>query len=319
MARVIEHVAHQTSTLLFHTVEHEVTARSYSLGFQSGSQLTIVQPDSACDYRHFGSLWLRADEVLTARRWHSRGFWIPAAAHEFAYYLIKRLNKRYLSQEQGEKLHRLYEEDRRGCDNMIARFWKGQNKARIIQMAASNDWTLMNLDLQSFRRALRRNSANSMLDKVTFSPTQLMHFWQECAADRRMGCIRRPGWFGKSAVISAIRQQFTFAYRDVRCFHLRPKSLRKTPSGGATVTDPHGQRPRGLLMSLAKALFLLADYFIGFLVQVAPAIRRSQLLIFDRYIYDLLDRLQAYSLWWADMVVALRCANRSSTRPCHSP
>ena len=90
MARVIEHVAHQTSTLLFHTVEHEITARSYSLGFQSGSQLTIVQPDSACDYRHFGSLWLRADEVLTARRWHSRGFWIPAAAHEFAYYLIKR-------------------------------------------------------------------------------------------------------------------------------------------------------------------------------------------------------------------------------------
>jgi thymidylate kinase len=289
MARIIEHVARQTSTRLFHTVEHEITARSYSLGFQSGSQLTIVQPDSACDYRHFGSLWLRADEVLAARRWHSRGFWIPAAAHEFAYYLIKRLNKRYLSQEHGEKLHRLYEEDRSGCENIIARFWRGQNKARLIRMAASNDWTSMNSDLRSFRRELRRNSANSMLDKVIFSPTQLTHFWTRMSQPTG-GWVAfiGPDGSGKSAVISAIRQQFTFAYREVRCFHLRPKSLRKTPSVGAAVTDPHGQRPRGLLMSLAKVLFLLADYFVGFLAQVAPAIRRSQLLIFDRYIYDLL-------------------------------
>ena len=314
MPGVIEQVTRETNTRLFHTVEHEVTGRSYSLGFQAGSQLTIVQPDSAFDYRHFGLLWLRSDEVLAARRWHSRGFWIPAAAHEFAYYLIKRLNKRYLAQEHGEKLHHLYREDRQGCNDMIARFWKGPNRIRLIGMAASNDWVLMNTDLEPFRSELRRNSADSILGKVAFSRKQIAHLWRRMAQPTG-GWIAfvGPDGSGKSAVISAIREQFIFAYREVRCFHLRPKSLRKTPNNGAAVTDPHGQRPRGLLMSLAKVLFLVADYIVGYLVQVAPAVRRSNLLIFDRYIYDLL--VDSKRIRYGGPAWLLRFAARIVPRP----
>ena len=43
MPEIIEHVAQDTDTKLFHTVEHELSARSYCLGFQSGDRLTIVQ------------------------------------------------------------------------------------------------------------------------------------------------------------------------------------------------------------------------------------------------------------------------------------
>ena len=116
MPHIIEHVARDTDTKLFHTVEHELSARSYSLGFQSEDTLIIVQPDSTADYRHFGLLWLRASEVLAARRMHPQGFWIPAPAHEFVYYLIKKLNKRSINEEQGLKLHRLYLQDPAGCD-----------------------------------------------------------------------------------------------------------------------------------------------------------------------------------------------------------
>jgi thymidylate kinase len=289
MPTIIEHVAEQTNTRLFHTVEHEITARSYSLGSQSGADLRIVQPDSAYDYRHFGVLWLRSDEVLAARRWHPRGFWIPSAAHEFAYYIIKRLNKLYFTQEHGLKLHRLYEEDSRGCDQMIARFWKGPKQGALSRMAASNDWTELLEAQEPFRNELMRNSAESFLEKVKVAPTRAVHFLRR-VVNPTGGWIAfiGPDGAGKSAVINAVRQQLVFAYREVRCFHLRPKVLRGGAKTEAAVTDPHGQPPRGLPASIAKAFLLVADYFLGYLVQLAPAMRRSQLIIFDRYIYDLL-------------------------------
>lgn len=289
MPELIARVAQATETRLFHTVGHELTARSYSLGFQAGEQLIIVQPDSTADYRHFGLLWLRSEEVLGARRWHQRGFWIPAARHEFAYYLIKRLNKRYLDGDHGLKLHRLYRDDPDGCDAMIARFWKGRNRAELKVMARSNDWEEMNRRLESFRSELKQNSEESLAQRIATIPNHVAHHLHRIISPTGGWiAIMGPDGAGKSAVIEAIQQQFTFAYQKVQCFHLRPKSLRRGIETGRPVTDPHGKPPRGMVLSVAKALFLMADYWVGYALQIAPAIRRSHLAIFDRYVYDLL-------------------------------
>jgi thymidylate kinase len=287
--RIIQHVAQETNSRLFHTVEHEITARSYSLGFQSGQELTIVQPDSTSDYRHFGSLWLRATEVLRARRLHPRGFWIPSAAHEFTYYLIKRLNKKYLNEEHGLKLHRLYLDDSIGCDQMIARYWNSRLGSALSRMAATNDWAEMSLALEAFRAELKRNTEESLWERMLFSPRHALHHIRRTL--RPTGgwiAIMGPDGAGKSAVIEVLRQQFKFAYREVRCFHLRPKSLRSRGQSAAEVTDPHGKPARGLLASIAKVFYLIADYWLGYVSRIAPGMRRSNLIIFDRYIYDLL-------------------------------
>ena len=289
MPRIIEHVARETNTRLFHSVGHELSARSYSLGYQAGEKLIIVQPDSTADYRHFGLLWLRAREVLASRRWNSRGFWIPAAAHEFVYYLIKRLNKRYLDEGHGLKLHWLYLEDPAGCDRMIARFWKGRNRAALMRMASTNDWAAMEVDLESFRSELKENSEESGLQRIASSPVHLFHHVRRAIMPTGGWiAIMGPDGAGKSAVIDAVRQQFKFAYHKVKCFHLRPKSLRPGRDTQQVVTDPHGKPPRGLLASVLKVFFLIADYWLGYALKIAPAMRRSQLIVFDRYIYDLL-------------------------------
>ena len=117
-------------------MQHELSARAFFLVSQSGPKLAVVQPDSTADYRHFGGLWLRADEVLASRRWHANGFWIPAPAHEFIYYLIKRLNKSDFTAQHGLKLHRLYAEDPQGSDQQLARFWSGEKYRALSSMAA---------------------------------------------------------------------------------------------------------------------------------------------------------------------------------------
>ncbi|HEY2472371.1 MAG TPA: hypothetical protein VGI45_31580 [Terracidiphilus sp.] len=287
--QMIAKVARTTSTRVFHTVGHELSARSFSLGYQAGEELIIVQPDSSADYRHFGLLWLRADEVLSARRRHPRGFWIPGAAHEFAYYLIKRLNKRYLDDKHGEKLHRLFMEDWNGCERMIERFWMGRNRTALIRMARTNDWTEVTTVLESIRSELKQNSAESLAQRLSAVPEHALHQLQR-VINPTGGWIAIMGadGAGKSAVIQAIRNQFRFAYHKVKCFHLRPKALYRGNDSKSAVTDPHGKPPRGWFLSVAKVFFLIADYWLGYLLEIAPAMRRSQLIVFDRYLYDLL-------------------------------
>jgi thymidylate kinase len=288
MPRIIAEIAWRTNTRLFQSVDHEITARAFLLISRCGQDFTFVQLDAASDYRHFGSLWLRADEVLAGKRQDRGGLWIPSAAHEFAYYLVKRLNKRDFKEQHGAKLHRLYEEDSQACDQMIARFWKGQQRRALSRMASSNNWTEMFVELEAFRRTLMKNSAESFAQRVASSPKRTLH-----VLDR----ITRPtgGWIafigpdgaGKSLVINFVSKQFAPAFRDVSRFHLRPKLLSRKPTVDAPITNPHGRPPRGLLASAAKIFYYAADYLLGYVFQILPAMIRTRLILFDRYIYDL--------------------------------
>jgi thymidylate kinase len=287
--QIIEGVARQTQTQLFQFIEHEITARAFLLVSLAGPTLTFVQPDSASDYRHFGSLWLRADEVLAARRWHPNGFWIPSAAHEFTYYLIKRLNKRDFGAGHGSKLHRLYGEDSPGCDGMLARFWNRQQCIALSRMAGSGDWTELSANLDSFRAEMMRRTGESLGQRIFSIPKRAMHFLGRIAQPTGAWiAFMGPDGSGKSAVIAAVKQQFASAFGGVQSFHMRPRALPGGAAPGTAVTDPHGQAPRGLIASVAKMFFLAADYILGYAFQIAPALCRTRLILFDRYFYDLL-------------------------------
>ena len=289
MPGLVNEVARRTQTRLFQVVDHEITGRAYWLHALSGAELTVVQIDCASDYWHYGSLWLRCDEVLAARRRSARGFWIPAAAHEFAYGLVKRLNKRSFTKDHGQRLHRLYMDDPSGCDQMIARFWKGSQGELMRRMAASGDWTAMNAQLESLRMEMLRNTAENAWQRAQSMPRRALAFIRRVTQPTGGWiAIMGPDGAGKSLVISALRQQLSSTFRVVRCYHLRPKLLRPGNSAEAAVTDPHGKPPRGMLASIAKVFFLLADYVFGYLIQLAPAMMRSDMIIFDRYVHDLL-------------------------------
>jgi len=286
---IIESVARQTNTRLFQSVDHEMTGRAYFLASQAGSELTIVQPDSASDYRHFGSLWLRADEVLAARRWHPRGFWIPSAAHEFAYSLIKRLNKLDLKPHHGRKLHLLYLEDCLGCDRMIGRFFSPRRRNALRRMAACDDWAELCATLDLFRKELMRHAAESPAQWAASLPRRALHLLDRIA--RPTGAwvaFMGPDGSGKSLAVDGLRRQLAPAFRGVDRYHMRPRILRGNARPGVEVTDPHGQPPRGVAASIAKLFFMLADYLLGYALRIAPALRRTRLILFDRYVYDLL-------------------------------
>lgn len=286
---IMARIAAETDTRWIQTVDHEVTGRAFFLASVRGAELTVCQLDAASDYRHFGLLWLRALEVLAARRRHERGFWIPSPAHEFVYYLIKRINKREFGPRHGERLSNLYGDNSSECDRMMARFWNPQELSAIASMAASGNWDEMPRLLEPLRKHLRRHSGESLAQRVVSMPRRVLHFLNRVMRPTgRWIALMGPDGSGKSLAVKAIREQFAPVFRDIRCYHLRPKLLRANTKGEGPVTDPHGKPPRGYAASVAKLFYMLADYLLGYMFEIAPALVRTRLIVFDRYFYDLL-------------------------------
>jgi len=118
-----------------------------------------------------------------------------------------------------------------------------------------------------------------------------------------------PDGAGKSAVIKRVAQQLQPPFATVQQFHFRPmfrREWRDSPS----VTEPHGQPPRGTLISILKLLYWLADCWYGYLVTIRPARGGLRLVIFDRYLPDILIDPQRYRLpascrWYARGIVQM--------------
>lgn len=94
-----------------------------------------------------------------------------------------------------------------------------------------------------------------------------------------------PDGAGKSTVVERVEVDLAGRFGAVRRFHLRPHFGLRGPDG-PPVLDPHGQRPRGRLGSLAKLGFWWLDAAVGYVVAVRPVLRRRGLVLFDRYLDD---------------------------------
>ncbi|MGB7191649.1 MAG: hypothetical protein WBD10_16050 [Acidobacteriaceae bacterium] len=278
---LVDEVAAQAGARLFQVIPHEASGRAFRIAVEAGNGLTFIQPDSCSDYRHFGKLWLRAEEVLAGRRWHPRGFWIPGASSEFIYYLIKRINKRDFTSAHGEKLSKLYLEDADGARDYLRRFWKERSANLLLEMAETGDWKALARHLEKYRREMRKRSESGS--------GEVFHTMQR-ALQPTGGWIAfvGPDGCGKSAVIDAITSDFAPAFQRIVRFHLRPKSLPARSASGVPFTNPHGQPARGWFYSIAKLLYLFGDYWLGYWTGIRGETVRTRLVVFDRYFYDII-------------------------------
>ena len=314
MSSIIAQVAKQTSTQLFHSVDRETTERSYSLASQCGSEMTIVQVVCSSDCRDSGLLMLRGEEVLAARRWRPRGFWIPACAHQFAFSLSQRLKKAEFSRQDGLELSRLYAEDCRACDQVIARFWQKPQYVLLSRMAASNDWTAIHESMEVPRCALKQTTSESFVEKITKgSEREIRRYRRLSSHGGGWIALIGPSGAGKSAVIDAIRKQFSKAYQGIHCIEAGAAS----PAQGANLLveaeNKHDPPQRGMYASIGQLIRLTFGFFQAYVIQIIPAIWHSKLVIFDRYVYDLLVDSQRFRYKGPQWLIHL--ATRLSPRP----
>jgi thymidylate kinase len=103
-----------------------------------------------------------------------------------------------------------------------------------------------------------------------------------------------PDGTGKTAIGDML--EFTLGPRRVLRLHHRPRWLPTRTVYGGPVTDPHKDAPYGRMASLAKVFYLFADFCIGWVRLVRPAVRAGGTVVLERGWWDILVDPNRYRL-----------------------
>jgi thymidylate kinase len=285
-------------------------------GIAGGWEFLTV--DVTSDYRGYGRVFYRGQEILASRSLE-RGFWIPSPALEFACYLVKKVGKRSLTEEHGPRLTELYNLDPAGCDREIGRFWSRGSVHLIGSVASSGKWDTLREALPSLRRELLwPGTAGALWSSAQYWATDGLRRLRRWQAPTGLHVVfLGADGAGKSTTIAALEEALAPVFRRGSRSHLAPALFRRARPG--PVTSPHGQPPRSMVGSLAKAAYWLVDYTLGYYVKIRPALARSALILFDRYLVDALIDPRRYRyhgprwllqfIWWLipkpDLVILL--------------
>lgn len=283
-------------TQLVQMVQHGIAACNYVLAKQVGEHVAYLHPDSALNFRSKGRLRLRSAPVLASRRKALAGFWIPAAAVEFEYYFVKRIDKALVEKRHLDQLAALQAEDPAGCRAVLARLAPPDMQASIAGAIAACDVAWFAQQRLKLPRMLARSFPRETLSERMISRGRewLRRLRRTLRPTGLVIAVLGPDGSGKTTVIEHLERELAPAFRRVCRYHLRPH-FGAAPSGTA-VSDPHGQKPRGHLASAAKVGLFILDYWMGWLRWVYPAKIRSSLVIFDRYYHDMLVDPARYRL-----------------------
>jgi thymidylate kinase len=320
LAAILQQHRSELRGVVVQWLQHEATAHYLVLATEDDrAEPEFLALDVSSDYRRNGRVFYAGEEILASRQ-RGPDFWVPSPAVEFGCYLVKKIAKGDLADEHGRYLTRLYDRDPAGCDREISRFWRGPAGRLLVDCARSGTWSILAPQLPALRKDLLRPGSPA----AVWSRTR---YWAG-EASRRLRRWRRPTGVhlvllgpdgaGKSTTLRGLRASLAPAFRRTAAHHLAPYAFRRPPAGQPG-TDPHGRIPRGLMSSLAKLVYWAVDYIAGYQLTIRPALARSTLVMFDRYLVDALIDPRRYryggprwaleALWWAipkpDLVVLL--------------
>jgi thymidylate kinase len=274
---------------LIQCIRHETTAAYFVIARLDGSSVSYLHPDASSDYRRHGRRWLDAEAVLENRRRHARGFWVPAPADAFAYYLIKKIDKgERLQAEQAGQLTRRYLEDAAGGSRVLRELFPAGLALQLESAAKSGAWSSMpSLALlgDAMQRRGPREPLGSRIKQVKADCRRLL---DRIAQPTGLHIVfLGPDGSGKSSLISRVSSEMSRAFRHVHYQHLRPGVLSRPADSGA-VTDPHAKPARGPVGSMLKLVYFWLDFAVAEYLWLRPRKIRSTLLVFDRYYHDIL-------------------------------
>jgi thymidylate kinase len=297
LARLIARERRHLGASLVQWLQHEATAHYFVLATDpAGAPPRFLAFDVSGDYRARGRAFYSGSDILGQRQRYD-GFWVPLPAVEFGYSLVKRIGKSSLDESHARRLRELYAQDPSGCRREIARFWHAADSRLIVSAIDQGSWA----DLVRAVPMLRRH----LLAPTTLAGLRNRAAYWAREGVRRAGRWRRPTGIllvllgpdgaGKSTISVSLRERLAPAFRSTAAGHFSPDILgRAAARGAAAAAAPHDQIPRSSLASLAKALYWLLDFGLGYWVKIRPALVRSTLVVYDRYLPDVLVDARRY-------------------------
>ena len=243
--------------------------------------------DVALDYRRDGRIFYDHREVLRRATYSQANLPIAPVDIEFGYYIVKKICKSSINEQQGNRLSELWHQDSSGCRSQLAKFFPDEIVTLVAKAAETGQWRELDNNVGRIRRAMLRK----ML--ITRPWSTFSYYCLEVGriAGRTLkptGIVVSflgPDGSGKSTLIERMDQWLGAAFRHTANYHLRPhwghRIARKAE------TNPHGKADRPLFMSIAKLAYWVADGSLGYFLAIWPLKVGSTLVLFDRYFHDI--------------------------------
>lgn len=276
------------NTKIWQMFQHEICAFYYVVALISDHEVVYIQPDICSDYFRKGRKLLSADYLLQETRiaryvdGRSKKFNVLLPAKEFVYYLLKKIDKKAISEKQFQHLIDIYNEDEIGCLQEIESFWNSSNLQVIKKAIDNNDFDLLSRNIEYLQQGIRTPKQKQwsytlqnvgLKIKRIFNPTGYII------------AVMGPDGSGKTTALQQFTKDIAPAFRKIKTYHLFPK---EATANAVINTDPHGLPPRTPFLSFLKLIYFVFIYNWGFIRNIYKKKIRSTLVIFDRYYDDIL-------------------------------
>lgn len=269
-------------TQIIQMFQHECVAFYYIVYCISDDGVVCIQPDVCTDYYRKGRLLLKADYLLEGCcEAEQGGFKVLSSEKEFIYYLLKKIDKRNLNEDQFHHISNCYKKDVSKSFEEATKFWKGNELDLIKRAFDTGDYKLLASNLKVLQQGIHSSHQRSFHDSLKNTYLKTRRILNPTGF---VIGVLGPDGSGKTTVMNQVKKDLTNAFRRIDQYHLFP-----VPEKGATPnTNPHGKRVRGTLASFLKLCYFIWLYNSGWFRLVLPKKIRSTFVIFDRYYDDIL-------------------------------
>ena len=262
--------------------QHECVAFYYMVYSISSDGVVCIQPDVCTDYYRKGRLLLKSEYLLQGKHESEQGgFNVLASEKEFIYYLLKKIDKRSISDEQFNHISHNHQKNPNAAIEEARKFWNQESVDIVRQAFDRGDINMLVDNLNELQTGIHSSHGRSFTDKIRNSLLKLKRILHPTGF---VIGVLGPDGSGKTTVMNQVKKDMVHAFRRINQYHLFPKDIKESLPN----TNPHGKKKRGFIASLLKLCYFIALYNWGWMKKVAPAKIRSTFVIFDRYYDDIL-------------------------------
>lgn len=249
----------------------------------------------------YGIQVLSAEEMLTDLRYHHGVAVVSDRVLLLDKWLFHLLVGRPLHTKYDKNFAAIAQKESAAVNETLSRFLPPRRAASLLEViAAGKGSTLVMQTIERYLALARLWAAQGL--KALWSSLRFTGF-------RFRDWLRPHGVFlsvsgpdgsGKTTVIEMVVTQLEaiFGQNAVYYSHFRPKmlpriaELAKKTRAVKTVDEnyeqPHRAKPSGLVGSTARLVYYCLDYMIGYYRIVLPVLKRRQVMLFDRYYFDMI-------------------------------
>ncbi|QHI70193.1 nucleoside/nucleotide kinase family protein [Tichowtungia aerotolerans] len=277
---------------LVQVLQHEACAFYYVVSWRENDRELYLRLDVCSDYVRNARRFLTADEMLAGRRKDvATGFYFPAPEKNLLYYLLKKIDKGAINDEQFAYLLKNLAASESDVLPELRRFWAEDQSKQIFQCLDHKDRSGFQAMIPMLQQSLRAQCRPSIKSRAQDVARMCKRILQPTGV---WVAVLGPDGCGKSSVIDLLLPRLEPAFRRTGLMHFRPKVGYRGPADQSHAADPHNQPDRSVAGSILKLGYYTADYIIGYFLKVLPARIRSTFIVFDRYYDDLLVDRKRY-------------------------